>query len=436
MNRFYKSVLLLTFFFGSLSVRAADTLTVQDVMQRALQNHPAVQRALEDVTAAEARVGQSRSALYPTVDGVANYARIGPVPSIPFGSAVFELAPADNYDLHITGRYNLYDFKRTATQVDLSRSRVAVTADAVDAARSTLAYQAARAFYGVVYFQQALAVQDQQIAALNEHHDIAQKRVQTGVATNLDVLTTDVRVAAAQNQRVDLQNMLDKQITVLRELLGLPPQAPVTLRGTLEHTPVTVNEDSLMSVAYRQRTDLQIARDAEASARMQQRVTSLSDLPALNAFAQYGFKNGYEPHLHEWVSNWAVGGQLAVPVFSGKRKEFHKQEADANLRSQQENTRNIQRQIQSDIGRAVVDVKAAQSKIDIAAVGIERARAAIAVARSAYQYGTITNVDLLDAETSLAQANLIQLQALYSYELARYNLEQAIGVKVWEPAGQ
>jgi len=434
MKRFCKSVFAFTFVIALSAAPSAhaDTLTVDDVVARALHNHPAVQRALEDAQAAEARVGQSKSALYPAVDGVANYARIGPTPSIPFGNEVFELAPADNYDLHVGAHYTLYDFKRTDTQVSLSQSRATASAEAVDAARSNLAYQAMRTFYGILFSQESIDVQNQQIAALNEHHDVAQKRVQTGAATNLDVLTTDVRVAAAQAQLVDLQSMLDKQKTALRELLGLPAAAPIALRGDFSRTPVPLNEDSLITLAYRQRTELQLARDAENSARIQQRLASLGDLPALSAFASWGYKNGYEPHLHEWVSNWVAGGQLSVPIFEGKRKDFQKQEADANLRSQQANTSNLQRQIQSETDRAVTDVKAAQSKLQISQVGIERAQAAVRVARAAYQFGTITNVDLLDAETSLSQANLIQLQALYSYELSRFALDQATGVRVWE----
>lgn len=439
MRRFCQLVFSSAFALGCLTafccaspVPAADTLTVQDVIRRTVQNHPAVQRALEDAKAADARVGQSCSALYPTLDGVFDYARIGPVPSIPFFNEVFELAPADNYDLHLGARYNVYDFNRSATQVRLSRSRAISSAEAADVVRSSLAYQATRAFYGILFLQQSIAVQDQEISALNEHHAMAQKRVQSGVSINLDVLTTEVRVAAAQSQRVDLQSQLDKQKTALRELLGLSSSAPVIVKGDFGHAPFTMNPDSLVAVAYRQRTEMQLARDAETVALMQQRLTALGDLPVLNAFATYGYKNGYEPHLHEWVRNWAVGGQLSVPIFEGKRKGFQKQEAEANLRAQQEIIRNIERQIQSETDRAIVDVKAAFSKLDISQIAIDRATAAVQVARSAYAHGTVTNVDLLDAETSLAQVNLIQLQALYACELARFGVQQAIGVKVWE----
>jgi outer membrane protein len=392
------------------AAQTPDSLTLADVVQRAVQNHPAVLRAEEEARAADARIGQSRSALYPTVGGQADYTRIGPTPTIPFGASEFELAPANNFDLHVGGSYSVYDFGRNAAQIELAQTKATQAADAVNNARTTLAYQASRAFYGILYLEQSIEVQDQQIAALDEHRSMAQKRVETGAGIHLDVLTTDVRVAAAQSQRVDLVSALERQKT------ALAPDAPVNVRGELELTPVSQSEDSLTTLALRGRTEMRLAQDAEASAKVQRRLADLAELPTFNAIASAGFKNGYPPELNDWVANYAAGARISVPIFSGKRKEFQQQEAEAALRSQQAATSALERQIRGEIGRALTDVRAAQEKYRISQVAIERANAAVAVARSAYSYGTLTNVDLLDAETSVAVAKLAQVQALFNYE--------------------
>jgi len=417
---------------GAATAQIPDSLTFTDVVQRAVQNNPAVQRAVENAQAAEARVGQSRSALYPTAGVEGDYTRIGPTPSVPFGSEVFQLAPADNWDFHAGGMYTVYDFGRNQTQVTLSQSRALQSGDAVDAARMNLAYQAAHAYYGILYLQQSIVVQDQQIAALNEHRSVAEKRLQTGAGISLDVMTTDVRVASAQNQRVDLVNMLDKQKAILRELLGLADSVQVNVKGELELTPVSLNADSLATAAFNRRIDIRLARDEENLARIQERIANLGELPTLDVLANYGFKNGYELDLDKLVGNFVAGARLSIPLYTGKRKEYQKQEAAANLRAQQDNIQALERQIRGETDRAMVDVQSALEKLQITQVGIERANEAVKVARSAYAYGTLTNVDLLDAETSVALADLSRVQALYNFELAKSALEQATGVRLWD----
>lgn len=64
-------------------------------------------------------------------------------------------------------------------------------------------------------------------------------------------------------------------------------------------------------------------------------------------------------------------------------------------------------------------------------IAVEQAKSAVEQARLRYQAGTVTNLDLLDAETSLSQAELMQIQALYQFVVSRYELDQAVGEKVW-----
>jgi len=71
--------------------------------------------------------------------------------------------------------------------------------------KTNLSLQTIRVFYTIILLQKSMKVQDEQIEALNQHLSVTQKRVAAGTATSFDVLTTQVRVAGAQNQKVDIQ---------------------------------------------------------------------------------------------------------------------------------------------------------------------------------------------------------------------------------------
>ena len=407
---------------------AQDSLTVEQTVQRVLQTHPAIEQALAAARAAEARVSQASSAKLPDVSTEAGYTHIGPVPAFSFpGFGNLVLAPADNYDAHIVGRYTAYDFGKTNASVEVSQSKVQNSRDMIELTKSNLALQTIRSFYAIVLLRKSLSVQDEQIEALNQHLAVTKKRVTAGTATSFDVLTTQVRVAASQNQKVEILNSLQKQESVLRQLLHLETNAPVLIRGSFTQDSIVLNIDSLIRAALQQRPEMKLARDAEHSAEVQKKFSSLGNMPTVNLNAAYGLKNGYEPNIYVLRGNWMWGLQARVPLFDGGRVGHQEEEAQASLQAEQAHSQDVERQVRADVEQVASDVEAAIAKVQISEVQLQQAQEAVTIARTRYETGSITNLDLLDAETAESTAKLTNLQALYRFVLSKYELERATG---------
>jgi outer membrane protein TolC len=405
-----------------------DSLTADDVVRLTLNNNPMIQQAAQDIQAADARIGQAAAMNRPAVDGLASYAHLYPIPEIGAGANTIKIYPSENYDIHLGAHQLVYDFGRTRAQTSVAESRVSSAEDVRAQVSQNLAYQALRAFYAMLFLEESIDVQDQRIAALNQHRALAQRRVESGSATSFDVLTTDVRVASARTQRLDLQTSLNKQAAILRELIGLPSTAPVLVKGLLSDGPTMAPEDSLVSAAMEQRTEMRLARDAKRTARLQRRIADLGKLPSVNALGQVGVKNGYPPDINEWKFNWLAGAQVQVPILDGGRQRSQRAEADAVVRREQEHLQAVERQIRGDISRALADFNAAREGLQIADVRIREAQRAVEIARARDASGTMTNVDVLDAETALAEAELARTQTLFTCEMSRIAVEQAMGV--------
>jgi outer membrane protein len=406
---------------------AQDSLSVEQAVQRVLQIHPAIEQAVANTRAAAARVSQVSSARFPDITTEADYTHIGPVPAFFFGGQNLILAPEDNYDAHIAGRYTVYDFGKTSASEELSQTKVQSTHDMVELTKSNLALQTIRTFYTIVLLRKSLLVQDEQIEALNEHLVVTQKRVSAGSATSFDVLTTQVRVAASQNQRVEILNSLQKQESVLRQLLSLQASNPLLIRGSFEQVSIALNIDSLIQVAMQRRPELKLVRDAEQSAQFQKKLNSLGNMPSLNVNVAYGLKNGYEPNIYAMRGNWMWGVQARVPLFDGGRVNHQEEEAQAVVESEQAHAQDVTRQVRSDVEQTVADVQASESKVQISEVQLRQAHEAVTIARTRYETGSITNLDLLDAETAESSAKLMNLQALYRFVLSKSELGRAIG---------
>ncbi len=284
-----------------------DSFTVEQAVQRVLERHPGIRQASEMVQASVARVEQNRSPYYPKTDAEIGYTRLGPVAKLDvpiLGS--FKLFPENNYDGHLSVEQTIFDFGKTRATIDLGETNVQSAVDNVEFVKTGLAFQAIQTFYTILYLQQSIRVQDEQINALNQHLLITQKKVQSGSATDFDVLTTEVRVSAAETQKIDLENEVRKQEISFRRLLDLPESSTVHLRGDFSLPPIPLKADSLLAIALQRRIEVLLSRDGEKSAEMQMHIASLRDMPSLKANIAYGLKNGYIPNLDALRGNWVA----------------------------------------------------------------------------------------------------------------------------------
>jgi outer membrane protein len=418
--------------FGEAAPARSDSLTVEQAVRLAVDNHPLVEQAAGAVAAADARVQASRTPRYPDVSIAGLYTRLDPVAEMDIpGMGAFKLYPANNYDVHLGVRQTIYDFGRIGTGAELAESARRTAADYVDVVKSNIAYQTVAAFDALLILQQSIDVLDEQIGALEEHLEVSRTKIEAGTATNFDSLTTAVRIAVAKNERIDAARSLAAQEIALRQLTGLPPDRPLAVKGTIAARAREFDADSVLAAAMRQRPELAAARDAESSAAVQARLASLGDRPSLAFVLSSGFKNGYVPDLDKLEANVAAGVQLSVPIFNGHRTRYQEAEAQANVRSAAAHTAGIERQVSAEVEQALAGVQSSVEKIENSLIQVRRAEAALAMADAQYRAGVATNLDMLDAQTALSQAKLVRLRALYDYMTGVNALDRASGRKIW-----
>ena len=410
----------------------SDSLTLDGTLRSVLDANPAITTLDELANAANGRLAQTRTGFLPQVTGTATYTRIDPVVKLPFGGETLQLAPNNNYDAHITAQYLLLDFGKSDATVKLAESQVQTAKDNINVTRRDLAFTAAQVYYNILFMRESIKVQDAQITSLQAHRNEMQKRVEGGVSTKFDVTTTDVRITQAQNTKIDLQNQLRNQQVQLARLLHKPSQADVPVKGRLAFQPQPVDVNTEVAKAIENRPEVKMARDAETTATLQQRLVEHSNMPSLGVGAQVGAKNGYLPNLSQIKPNTLGVVQLSVPIYDGNKNKNQRVEALANARAAQSRTLDTQEQIRADVRQAANNMEFSQARYDNAQQQIAQATDALTRAQGRYRYGVGQNLDVLDAETQLAQARLARAQAMYNYTLGQYQLKRATGEQIWK----
>ncbi len=405
--------------------------TLPQAIAAVLARYPSVGAAREGLEAARARTTQSRAATQPQVSVDGSYSYLDPLSYIDFTTPdgtrrIFEQTH-DNYDASVGVHQLISDFGRTRAAIQLARTGEATALDTIEQVRLALGYETIQLFYAGIYLRDSVAVTDEELHALQEALRVAQQKFSGGRATKFDVLTTQVRLANAENRRTDTVAALQRQEARLRALLGIANGQSLVLRG--EFVPDTSGADrsGLLAEAALTRPEIRLAHDAEVSAQARVSAADLGDRPALNASVNGGARDGYAPSLNATKPYIAATVGVSVPLFTGHRTAGEQREARANLRAAQFRRQEQELVAASEIDTALANLTASTARLARSDTIVDQAHEALALAQTRYANGVITNFELLDAQSAAREAELSRLQARYDCVLSRQALNRVIG---------
>ncbi|MGA7838141.1 MAG: TolC family protein, partial [Ignavibacteriaceae bacterium] len=129
--------------------------------------------------------------------------------------------------------------------------------------------------------------------------------------------------------------------------------------------------------------------------------------------------------------NWAASVGVSVPIFNGFRTKRQEEETKASLNVTKISTLNIKQNIAAEVEKAAENIQSNLEQIKTAQLKIDLAEQALKRAKAQYASGVGTNLDLLDAETRLADARFQYLRTTYENIMQTYELKKAVGDIIW-----
>lgn len=409
-----------------------DSLAITQVIKDVIGNFPTVKQAEEAINAAESRISLARTGYYPDLDVTAAYSHLGPLTEIIIPNmGHILLYPADNYSAAVNLHQNIYDFGKTSKNISLEKENKALAELSLDQVKQNLSLTVVSNFFALAFLQEAIVIKRQELQNLQEHLDFVQKKKETGSATQYEFLSTQVRISTVESQQVDLQTAQTVQLSVLNNLLGLPEKTVHNVRYDLNTKIPGVPEDSLVSYAIGHRDEMIIARKKTDVAESRYQVIRTQNNPSFNLFATGGARNGYFPNLDQMKMNYVVGAGIRVPIYDASRTKYNLQQANSSIISSGYETETMRRTITNDIVENETRLKAARQKVEQYQLQLDQAQQAYDLAQTNFKAGAITNLDLLDASTTLSESSLLLLKARIDYMVSIYRLQASLGLRLY-----
>jgi outer membrane protein len=417
---------------NDMAVQSADSLSLKYIIERVVSTYPTVKIAEEAINNADARIGFARTGYNPEFDLTAAFSNLGPVTklSIP-DMGTFQLYPENNYSTGVNVRQVVYDFGRTRKNVSLENENKSIFEQSLEQVKQRLSMLAVGNFYTLAFLQAAIKIKQEELDALKEHLSYVEKKVATGSSTEYEVLTTKVRISAVESQEVDLNAALTNQQSVLNSLLGNDQSVSHVVKTELTVDIPVIPTDSILSYAYRNRNEILINQKRTSAAELRYQIVGLQNKPMVNFLASGGAKNGYIPDLYKITPNYVVGLGLRIPIYDGSKTKYNRLQAKSAITSISYETDYTKRNISTELSEAETYMFAAGKKVNQYELQLAQAMKAYSLAETSFRSGSITNLDLLDSNTSVSESRLLLLKARIDYAASVYKLKAAMGEKLY-----
>jgi outer membrane protein len=412
--------------------QSADSLSLKYIIERVVSTYPTVKVAEEAINNADARIGLARTGYNPEFDLTASFSNLGPVTklSIP-DMGTFQLYPENNYSAGLNIRQTVYDFGRTKKNVSFESENKSISVQTLEQVKQRLSSIAVSNFYTLAFLQAAIKIKQEELNALKEHLSYVEKKMATGSSTEYEVLTTKVRISAVESQEVDLNAAMMNQQSLLNSLLGNDQSVSPVVKTELAVEIPVIPVDSILSYAYRNRDEMLINQKRTSAAEMRYQIVSLQNKPMVNFLATGGAKNGYIPDLYKITPNYVVGLGLRIPIYDGSKIKYNRMQAKSVITSISYESEYTKRNISTELSEAETYMFAAGKKVNQYELQLEQALKAYSLAETSFRSGSITNLDLLDSNTSVSESRLLLLKARIDYAASVYKLKAAMGERLY-----
>ena len=439
-------------------------LTLEECVKMGLERNPELQIEKSQVDQARSKTTQIKSAKTPSLDFSANYVVSNMLPDLKYTDPTYfasstgfanpdgSLVPGLPGHVHLiafpgfefvnnrTGEvmgvkiesiYPLYTGGKIKNGIKASQMSEKIQAEEVRQKRNELTYNIQQTYYAILFTRKAIEVVDDAYNTTEAFYDQVKALYNEGMASNLDVLTVESKLAESRPRQIDARNGNKMARLGLNNLLSVDLTYPVEPVGELvyERKELPVSAD-LYAVAVRNRPEMKVMEYQREALGLSLKIAKANAHPTVALFANYQWNRGQEtpPNDTLWRDGYQAGASFSMPLYDGRETEGMVAEAEAMMAQVEAGRRALDLGIRTQIEQAVTQIRYSEENIEMHKANITAADKNHAAAKARYTVGLATNLDVMAAQTQLLAANLGYFEEIYKYNVAWANLMAALGM--------
>lgn len=252
----------------------------------------------------------------------------------------------------------------------------------------------------------------------DQHHE--------GVIASIDLLRAQVELQTQQQRLIAAQNQLAIDKLTLARTIGLPNGQEFHLADTVPYAPLDgVTLDKALERARATRPDYLSAEARVKAAELARQGAGAENYPYLSTGANYGDIGS--PNFGTSHGTFSFAVTLNVPIFLGSRVRADKLQADSALEQRKAELADLGGKIDAEVRTAFFNLSSSSQLVAVAKSSIDLANQTMQQAGDRFQAGIADNLEVVQAQESVASANQTYIASVYAFNVAKISLAQAMG---------
>lgn len=305
--------------------------------------------------------------------------------------------------------------------------------------------QVTKAYYTVLINKERTELFTSNIARVDSLFRNTKALYENGFAESIDADRIQVALNNLITERDKFNNMNELGYVLLKFQMNYPIHEPIEVTGNIQEVQVEANLDSYQADwDYKARPDYQVL---EANKRLQElniKNQYAQSLPSLSAHANLGYatqssniggifktnsdisdEGGVGPD--KWYGYSMFGVTLNVPIFTGLQRTHKIQQEKLTLQKINNGFESLKAGIDMEIKQASLNFENAMKSLTAQEQNMALAEKVARVTKIKYEQGVGSNLEVIDAEDSLRQAQTNYYNALFDAMIAKVDLDKAYG---------
>ncbi|AGA79954.1 TolC family protein [Echinicola vietnamensis] len=404
-------------------------LTLDQCIQYALDNGPAMQQAFLDERIGDREIKSSLSGWFPQISASAAGTKNIKLQQQIIGDQLITFGQNYNSSISLQVDQNLINreqifagrtSKYIKQQWDQNKTNVEI-ATVVDVSK---------AFYDVLLTYEQLKIIDENLVRLQKQYSDAKSRYESGLVDKTDYQRAAITLSNTRSNKRRADESVDAKLAYLKQLMGYPVDASLALDYNVEAMEEKALTDTSQVMLPENRIEFQQIQTEEQLAQLNTGYQKWAYLPTLTANYNYNwlyFNNAFSQLYDRSYPTSGLGLTLSLPIFQGGKRHQDIKIAELQQEKVSVEKQNLQKQINTEYKTALANYKSDLYEWKTIKENMQLAEEVYNIIKLQYDEGIKAYVDLIVAETELRTAQLSHFNAMYNLMSSKIDLDRALG---------
>lgn len=413
-------VVLAVALIGAAGIPLARAESLNEALASAYQFNPRLDAERARLRATDENVARAMSGFRPRIDGSAdiNYQHTNLRPDFPQEGTVHP----KNYS--VNAEQSIFNGFQTVNQVKGSEAEVRAGREQLRSVEQSILLDAATAYMDVVRDLEVVRLRESNVGFFTTELKATQDRFAVGEVTRTDVAQSQARRALAISQLDLAQATLKASRARFEQVVGHPPGELREPHGYQASLPNSLDE--AVNISMKESPNIVAALYTEEQARYSVDQIRGELLPEVTVSANYTDSLDVNPTLAE-QERTTLTGRVNVPIYEGGEVYARVRQAKQTHLSKLQEIEQNRTEVQSRVVSAWSQLESDRARLQSDKVQVESNQVALAGVQEEERVGQRTLIDVLDAQSTLVEAQVQQVGTRRNIVVNSYTVLERVG---------